>query len=1125
MKLRSRLFVSFLAVVFSSCAAVGAAGLETGQSKPRPMLGSSGAEGGFIVHVGCGNGRLTAALAAGENCLVHGLDKDARDIKNARDYIHGRGLYGRVSVELWSGSVLPYSDNMVNLLVVDGVTDVPRSEILRVLCPNGVARVRSGHGWEEITKPRPADIDDWTHFLHDAGGNAVAHDRRIGSPRRVQWTAGPQRSRDHDALASLSAMTSSNGRLFYIFDEGHTSLIHRPAKWQLIARDAFNGLLLWKREIPTWVTHLFYFRSGPVQMPRRLVSVGDSVYATLGLDAPISRLDGATGRTLLTYPESEQTEELVCHDNVLLAAIGNPNIMDDEAPRVYGYWQLSVHEMPKVDKSIVAYKADTGEILWREDGENLRYLVPLSLSAHRDCAFYLDNKDLHCVDLKTGRPKWTSPFPTEGLFLRNYAPTVVAYDDVIMCMTWDRLCCFSIEDGDKLWEDKGSMGFASPGDLFAIDGLAWTIPLTSSIWKDNKLGKDGKIAGGVNIPRENFLGNGGKEIWGMDVHTGQVKKSFVRADVLPGGHHHRCYRNKATDRYLICGRRGLEYVDLEGGNHVNNWWLRGECQYGVMPANGLMYIPPDPCRCFNLMKLNGLLALAAENSLDAVDIENRPELEKGPAYSAASARRERLPAIAAAPLPKSAMWQPPVRSSQPNEWPTYRGDITRSGSTKSRVPAKLATEWRREVAGKLSSPVVAGNRVFVSTLESQTIQCLDAEKGEPLWEFTAGGWIDSPPTIYDGLCIFGCRAGSVYCLRASDGKLVWRFRAAPVDRRIISEDRLESVWPVSGSVLVLDDVAYFAAGRSSYLDGGIRLCGLDVHSGRRLYETAVTAAPVHRGKEIPREKMTEALPDLLVSDGRRINMRQVQFDKKLQQLDQAEFKTLICSTGLLEDSWMHRQSWVLGHTGKINSHAHAAALKPGGPGAGTPSGKLIVFDEDFAYGIMNPYMWLKRTRDLYPDSHDGHLHQKYSRYAAEQFLVGVRMYARPNAQRRASAGKQKKHEMLPAQAASDKWAIEQPFQPRAMVLAGDVLFVAGWLDAVAIEEITGEALDKADPDPRSAVLRAVSTADGTTLAEYELDCEPVFDGMAAAYNRLYLSLKDGSIICFKGEQTVVALVK
>ena len=53
------------------------------------------------------------------------------------------------------------------------------------------------------------------------------------------------------------------------------------------------------------------------------------------------------------------------------------------------------------------------------------------------------------------------------------------------------------------------------------------------------------------------------------------------------------------------------------------------------------------------------------------------------------------------------------------------------------------------------------------------------------------------------------------------------------------------------------------------------------------------------------------------------------------------------------------------------------------------------------------------------------------------------------------------------------WALREPLQPRAMVLADDVLFLAGWRDAVAIKPQTGEAIDPAQ-DLR--VLDAVGLA-------------------------------------------------
>ena len=70
------------------------------------------------------------------------------------------------------------------------------------------------------------------------------------------------------------------------------------------------------------------------------------------------------------------------------------------------------------------------------------------------------------------------------------------------------------------------------------------------------------------------------------------------AELLPFAHtqhHHRCYRNKATCRYLVLGRSGVEFVDLKTGEGEPHHWVRGTCQYGVMPCNGLLYVPPDSC--------------------------------------------------------------------------------------------------------------------------------------------------------------------------------------------------------------------------------------------------------------------------------------------------------------------------------------------------------------------------------------------------------------------------------------------------------------------------------------------------------------------------------------------------
>ena len=72
----------------------------------------------------------------------------AIETAKAREHIKQQGLYGKVSVQHWNKDYLPYTDNLVNLLVAEDLGDVPMREVMRVLAPRGVACVKSGETWK-----------------------------------------------------------------------------------------------------------------------------------------------------------------------------------------------------------------------------------------------------------------------------------------------------------------------------------------------------------------------------------------------------------------------------------------------------------------------------------------------------------------------------------------------------------------------------------------------------------------------------------------------------------------------------------------------------------------------------------------------------------------------------------------------------------------------------------------------------------------------------------------------------------------------------------------------------------------------------------------------------------------
>ena len=105
------LTVLFLAVV--RCHAI----VLSPQQQAKDIIKETGIQGGLIVHIGCGDAKLTAALGVNESYLVHGLDPDVKNVTKARKYLQSIGQYGTVMIDRLPARSLPYVDNSVNLLV------------------------------------------------------------------------------------------------------------------------------------------------------------------------------------------------------------------------------------------------------------------------------------------------------------------------------------------------------------------------------------------------------------------------------------------------------------------------------------------------------------------------------------------------------------------------------------------------------------------------------------------------------------------------------------------------------------------------------------------------------------------------------------------------------------------------------------------------------------------------------------------------------------------------------------------------------------------------------------------------------------------------------------------------
>jgi outer membrane protein assembly factor BamB len=1011
------------------------------------------------------------ARVAAEARLVQAYDRDPARVAAARVAIRRLGLADRVHADLLDEPVLPFAEGVVNLLVARDDLGVGREECRRVLAPGGSI----GGAAPSFTAPRPAGMDAWTHYLHDASGNPVGQDALVGPPRHLRWIDHPYAYRSHTWNQSFRAMVSDGQRVFTIQDEGPIGVLDDrfPEQWSLFCRDAHNGTVLWKAPMRTWgwrswedlgptngpayrpagatkglapavaqQSNMLGMWGSPLSLPRRLVAGAGEVYATLDYRGGVEVLDAATGRVRRSIATPAPVDEILLPDSgtLVLALRELPErtqvLGTGDAP---AFRQLLASERGRA--WVAAYDVATGRERWKTP---VPAIAPVTLAAlgGRVCGF--DYEAVFCLDLATGRQVWrTATTPIEnpkapGTFVKRGAGVLSLHDDLVL-FAGKGFCCLDAASGRVLWEDARASAKQMFGDFngfFVADGLLW-LDATQ----------------------------------GRDLRTGAVRRTLDLGNMLKRGHHVRCYRFKATEQYLIWGQRGAEFIDLDGDDHAAPDWLRSGCGLGVMPANGLLYATPDPCQCYKGVKLPGFKAIAGHRGPVR---EPAQRLETGPAAG--------RPLVAG--------------TADAADWPMYRRDPARLAAAPQAVAAQPTPAWSRRVGdGRLTPPVIADGRVYAAVIDERRLVCLDAGDGRVLWEHVAGGRIDLPPTIAGGRVYVGARDGTVTCLDAADGAMAWRFLAAPERRLIQAYGGLESTWPVHGSVLVEGGLVYASAGRNTYLDGGLRLFALDAISGAVRHQTVVAGPAPSReelragvdARYVSGIVLDGSNNDILVSDGGTLSLLFQRFQPDLTPLPTAVAgkmgqrdlgsPRLMATGGFANATIFGREFWSYSRYWWFPDY--------------TRLGNLIAVDGDRLYSALlfgdggstghKMYLWMSGSGQT-------HLRVSSTAEAADPMAMD-----------------EPKHTGKPLAEA------RLPVIARALIKAGDRLVLAGPASGLRTEDPLAPFEDRGP-----ARLLVCSATDLAVLGQAELPAVPVFDGLASAQGALVVGLVDGTVVCMRG---------
>jgi len=1075
---RVRWWVLALCIALATFARVGRA------QEIRSSLGSicekCGVTGGLCVQVGSDDLAVALELARTGRVLVEILDTDAANVERARAQIHSEGLYGLISANRWaSGTRLPYTENLVNLVLIEEDRKVPLAEAVRILRPAGVVlakgdrapesalkkagledvqTVRAGSDWTLGRKPWPAEMDDWSHSRHGPDGNAVSADKVVGPPRRIHWLAGP--------LVHASNIVTAGGRFF---------------THGVIARDAFNGLLLWNRRLdppPSRIDSSWHGVKGSA-LP---VASADRFYVVN--EGKLQALDAATGETVKVYTKAGTPVDIL---NIGPALV----VCDAETPTVR------------------ALSAESGKLLWSHEA-----CTPVTgmVAGDGGVYFYEGGQDFKAgnhislrrkaggpraivkLDLATGKPAWRlaeadHPWASKGKRLSYHRGFLVCeLSRFTNNPNGNAIQVIAAGTGEVLWsrEFVPHMNHRSQARALHIDSLLWI----SNTFHENK----------IRISQ-----------WlGLDPATG---KTVVTHNTSSASH---CTPPVATVRFFV---RGTDLTDIATGLSTGTRVTRNSCSLdaGAIPANGLLYIAPKHCTCWPMIK--SYLAMAPATSLPGPAAKT-PEpadfkVERGPAFGHAAR----------------------AAGGADAGWPSYRADLWRSASTATAVPANLkvlwtadlgdwpqgplADDWKENpgVHGPVTPPVAAGGLVLVAQPDRHRVVAMDAGTGKMRWAFTADGRVDTPPTLAGGLCLLGTRSGTVYALRAKDGQLAWRLRVAPEDERIVAFGHLESPWPLAGSVLVVGDTAYVAAGRHPCAYGGIRILALDTATGAVKWVNTINGDTYDRAKD--GQGLEVDIFDLLVGEARRTSAPAAGGSRSAGvapdyitmgrwQIDPA--------SGKVGCDW--KNGFAFYRTGGVGVMAprglwtYGQRMFKGNNGYLTKKRPLAAFRDGAIFTSTDDHSSLCRV-DFTPESiaafkGEWHTHRhKVPR-------VEDKKTGRPKKLGRTDYWLLRRHEdpnnatwtaaevfgvVAPgvftrgggwAWTAAEVFGADRGLNVQgigAVVLAGDTVFVAG----------------------THGRLLAYAAADGKKLAERDLP-PVVWDGMAAAHGCLYVSTADGKVL-------------
>ena len=570
------------------------------------IVAHAGIAKGYCLILDSGDGRLAYELAKRTEWKIVGLEQDEQRLDRTRRTLDAAGIYGtRVSVHRWDGDALPYGPYLANVITTDaGLTTggLPKNvaEIYRVLRPSGGLLALGS--WDDSTQPIADDafprwlqsagktngdskIDEgdprlwfftrgklpgggeWTHQYASPDNSSCSQDELVSGKLQVAWFGRPGPRPMPDRGPRNPAPVSANGRLYV---QGYRVLF---------ALDAYNGTILWCKQIPTMR------RANMPRASSNMVATDDALFVAVG--EHIIGFDGQTGKRIFARKAKRKSENREYEWGYLAstaakngAIIGSSTIRGGNYLGDDGEWfeDEKDNSIAKVTSdSVYSINPETGEELWSYANG---VVVNSTITISDGVVYFIESRNPDAKNKEKGR-----------------LSAELEKDQHIVAL--------NVDSGSKLWEmpfDASKCQFTTyfshSKDTLFVCGTdkkktfhTWAIDTKDQkvLWEHHIAAKkthhSGHLMHPVIVDDKIFVNK-----HTFDLRSGDILK-FDPFD------YHGCGTMAASSGAIFHRFEYHGMLDLATNKRTEFVGVRGGCWLGQIPAGGMLLAPESGAGC------------------------------------------------------------------------------------------------------------------------------------------------------------------------------------------------------------------------------------------------------------------------------------------------------------------------------------------------------------------------------------------------------------------------------------------------------------------------------------------------------------------------------------------------